>query len=95
MATTTYPQDTPAHSYPPLSQDIDRSDTNTSFSSSFAKNRYPLDDDNVNDTAEPHPFPKDVAPQWDQSPPPPFEPPARKWWQGVRINYPSSALSTC
>jgi hypothetical protein len=91
-ATTPYPQD---HSYPPLpfaSHDMDRSETNFS-TSSIAKNRYLIDDDN---DSEAHPFPKEGAPQWDQPPPPP-EPqqPARKWWQGVRIHtsYLSSSSS--
>lgn len=67
---------------------MDPSETNSSFTSSFAKNRFPPDDDTDNYT-EPHPFPKDVAPQWDQQPAP-LDPqrPARKWWQGVRIQLP-------
>ena len=89
MATATYPQDNQDHSYPPLpppSHDMNRSETNVSSTSSFAKNRYPPDDDNEDDNdVEPSPFPKEAASQWDQ-PPPPLEQqrPARKWWQVVR-----------
>jgi len=82
MATAPYTQD---HSYPPLpppSLDINRSETNLSSPSSFAKHRYLPDDDN--DT-EAHPSPKVDAPTWDQ-PPPELQRPARKWWQGVRIH---------
>lgn len=89
MATATY---SPGHSYPPLppiSHDMNPSETDISSTTSFAKHRYPPDDDNDYDTEprEPNPFPKDLPPQWDQPPPPlELQRPARKWWQRVRLH---------